>query len=219
MNPIEPMVDDNQPDYPTGHDPGENDDDDDMFIIGDEPENDEEFIIPDDHGPSPDDDMEMPGGIQNSGETSSSSPPSTFSNPDIPIEQVVAPDDDDPSPDDQPVAEPIRVGRKQRTPARDSTDDPPRAEAKVVVKRPRVQLPGHVELISVPVQRMHVKKKMLHMILLRQVHTYLCLLHSHIRLRQVIFQLQKIHRNRFHRTVRYHQQVNWSPFQRTFRRV
>ena len=48
----DPLDDDNQPDYNTGPDPDDEDD--------------QEYIIPDDHGPPPDDDLDMPG-IQDSG--------------------------------------------------------------------------------------------------------------------------------------------------------
>ena len=50
----DPLDDDNQPDYNTGPDPDDEDD--------------QEYIIPHDHGPPPDDDLDMPG-IQDSGET------------------------------------------------------------------------------------------------------------------------------------------------------
>lgn len=46
----------NQPDYPTGQDPDDNNEDD-MFIIGNDPEDNEEFLIPDDYGPSPHNDV------------------------------------------------------------------------------------------------------------------------------------------------------------------
>ena len=72
--PEDPLDDDNQPDYNTGPDPGDDDD--------------QEYIIPDDYGPPPNDDLDMPG-IQDSGETHQPSSPSTpFSNPDIPIEEI-----------------------------------------------------------------------------------------------------------------------------------
>ena len=64
------LDDDNQPDYNTGPDPDDNDDDDNP-----------EYIIPDDCGPPPDDDLDMPG-IQDSGETQDPSVTSTpFSDP------------------------------------------------------------------------------------------------------------------------------------------
>ena len=133
----DPLDDDNRPDYNTGPDP---DDDDDQ-----------EYSIPDDQGPPPDDDLDMPG-IQDSGETQEPSIPSTpFSDPDIPIEQIADPGlDDDPSPGPDQTSEPIRVQRKQRQISVDSTDALPKAKAKVIVKKPEVQLPGHVQSISVP---------------------------------------------------------------------
>ena len=139
MEPVDPIDDDQQSDYQTGP----------------EPDDDEEYIYPDDHGPPPDDDLDMPGVIQDSGEPPSSddisSPP--FSNPDLPIEEIVDPgnDDDDPGPD--PTSEPIRVQRKQRTVSIDSTDALPKAKAKVIIKRPKVPLPGHVQPISAPMPK------------------------------------------------------------------
>ena len=138
--PEDPLDDDNQPDYNTGPDPGDDDD--------------QEYIIPDDYGPPPDDDLDMPG-IQDSGETHQPSSPSTpFSNPDIPIEEIADPgQDDDSPPGPDPTSEPIRVQRKQRQISTDSTDALPKAKAKVIIKRPKVQLPGHVQPISVPTQK------------------------------------------------------------------
>ena len=142
--PEDPLDDDNQPDYNTGPDPDDDDDDD------------QEYIIPDDYGPPPDDDLDMPG-IQDSGETHQPSSPSTpFSNPDIPIEEIADPgQDDDSPPGPDPTSEPIRVQRKQRQISTDSTDALPKAKAKVIIKRPKVQLPGHVQPISVPTQKPH----------------------------------------------------------------
>ena len=74
--------DDNQPGYNTGPDPDDNDDY-------------QEYIIPDDHGPPPDDDLDMPG-IQDPGETQEPSIPSTpFSDPHVPIEEIADPGQDD----------------------------------------------------------------------------------------------------------------------------
>ena len=138
--PEDPLDDDNQHDYNTGPDP---DDDDDQ-----------EYIIPDDYGPPPDEDLDTPG-IQDSGETNPHSSPSTpFSNPHVPIEEIADPgQDDDPSLGPDPTSEPIRVQRKQRQISVDSTDALPKAKAKVIIKRPKVQLPGHVKPISVPTQK------------------------------------------------------------------
>ena len=143
--PEDPLDDDSQPGYNTGPDPDDDDDDD-----GD----DQEYIIPDDYGPPPDDDLDM-SGIQDSGETNPQSSPSTpFSSPDVPIEEIADPgQDDDPSPGPDPTSEPIRVQWKERQISVDSTDALPKAKAKVIIKRPKVQLPGHVQLISVPTQR------------------------------------------------------------------
>ena len=88
---------------------------------------------------------------------SSSTP---FSDPDIPLEQIADPgQDDDSPPGPDPTAEPIRVQRKQRQISVDSTDALPKAKAKVIVKRPKVQLPGHVAPISVPIIKPTEKKK------------------------------------------------------------
>ena len=74
-----------------------------------------------------------------------------FSDPDVPIEQIADPgQDDDPSPGPDPTSEPIRVQRKQRQISVDSTGALPKAKAKVIIKKPKVQLPGHVQPISVP---------------------------------------------------------------------
>ena len=151
--PEDPLNDDNQPDYNTGPDPDDDDDDGD-----DDDDDDQEYIIPDDHGPPSDDDLDMPG-IQDSGETHQQSSPSTpFSNPDVPIEEIADPGQDDASPPGpDPTSEPIRVQRKQRQISTDSTDALPKAKAKVIIKRPKVQLPGHVKPISVqvPTQKPH----------------------------------------------------------------
>ena len=126
------LDDDNQPGYNTGPDPDDEDDD-------------QKYIIPDDHGPPPDDDLDMPG-IQDSGETQEPSNPSTpFSDPNVPIEEIA-----DPGQEPDQTSEPIRVQRKQRQISVDSTDALPKAKAKVIIKRPKVQLPGHVQPISVP---------------------------------------------------------------------
>ena len=136
----DPLDDDHQPDYNTGPDPDDDDDDDDQ-----------EYIIPDDQGPPPHDDLDMPG-IQDSGERQEPSIPSTpFSDPDIPLEQIADPGlGDDPTPGPDQTSEPIKVQRKQRQISVDSTDALPKAKAKVIIKKPKVQLPGQVPSISVP---------------------------------------------------------------------
>jgi len=140
--PEDPLDDDHQPDCNTGPDPDDTTDDD------------QEYIFPDEYGPPPDDDLDMPG-IQDSGETHNPSSPSTpFSNPDVPIEEFADPgQDDDPSPGPDPTSEPIRVQRKQRQISTDSTYALSKAKAKVTIKRPKVQLPGHAKPISVPTQK------------------------------------------------------------------
>ena len=45
---------------------------------------------------------------------------------------------------DAPTSEPIRVRRKQRQISVHSTDALPKAKAEVIIKKPKVQLPGHV---------------------------------------------------------------------------
>ena len=92
----------------------------------------------------------MPG-IQDSGETHDPSTPTPFSDPDVPVPETAGPgQDDDPSPGPDPTTEPIRVQRKHRQISVDSTDALPKAKAKVIIKKPKVQLPGHVQPISVP---------------------------------------------------------------------
>ena len=87
----------------------------------------------------------MPG-IQDSGETHHPSTPSTpFSDPDVPIEENDPGQDDDPSPGPDPTSEPIRVQRKQRQISVDSIGALPKAKAKVIIKKPEYQLPGHVQ--------------------------------------------------------------------------
>ena len=80
-----------------------------------------------------------------------SSPSNPFSNPDVPSGEIDGPgQDDDPSPGPDPTAEPIRLQRKQRQISVDWTDALPKAKAKVIIKRANVQLPGHVQPMSVP---------------------------------------------------------------------
>ena len=130
---------------------------DDEMLSGDEPED----PLDDDH--QPDDDLDMPGGIKDSGEPHDPSSPSTpFSNPDVPIEEITDPgQDDDPSPGHDPTDEPVRVQRKQGQISFDSTDALPKTKAKVIIKRPKVQLAGHVQPVSVQFQlRSMMMKKM-----------------------------------------------------------
>ena len=58
--------------------------------------------------------------------------------------------DDGPSPGHAPTSEPMRIQRKQRQISVDSTDALPKAKAKVIIKKPNVQLPCHAQPISVP---------------------------------------------------------------------
>ena len=74
--PDDPLDDDNQPDFNTGPDPDDNDDH-------------QEYITPDEYGPPPDDDLDMPG-IQDSGEIHNpSTPPTPFSDPDVPMSRLL----------------------------------------------------------------------------------------------------------------------------------
>eukprot|EP00435_Cladocopium_sp_Y103_P009394 s2970_g2.t1 len=107
-----------------------------------------------DHHLKIEDDMGMPGVMRNPGETPNQGfTPQPFSNPDVPIEEIVTPDDDDPSLGNDPTSEPIRAQRKRREFAVDSSDALPKAKAKVIIKRPKVQLQGHVQPIEVPVPK------------------------------------------------------------------
>jgi hypothetical protein len=47
----------------------------------------------------------------------------------------------------------LSQSEKQRQISVDSTDALPKAKAKVIIKRPKVQLPGHAKPISVPTQK------------------------------------------------------------------
>ena len=78
-------------------------------------------------------------------------PQSQFDNPDETIEQVMQPvADEDSSSDDRTLNEPIRLQMKQRHVSHDSDDKPPKAKAKVQVKKQKVQLPGHQHAIVPP---------------------------------------------------------------------
>ena len=140
--PEDPLDDDHQPNFYTRPDPDDITDDD------------HEHITPGDYGRPPGDDLDMPG-IQDSGGAHDPSSPSTpFSNDDLPIEEIPDPgQDDDPFPGPDPTSEPIRVQRKQRQTSADSTDALPKGKGMVIIKRPKVQLPGHVHPISVPTQK------------------------------------------------------------------
>ena len=118
--PDDPLDDDNQPDYNTGPDPDDND-------------GDQEYITPDDHGPPPDDDLDMPG-IQDSARFL------------VLMSQLSR----------------LLILDKMMTRHRDlilllnrfefkgNRDTLPKAKAKVIAKKPEVQLPGHAQPISVP---------------------------------------------------------------------
>ena len=147
-------------------------------------------IHPDDHGPPPEDDVNMPpDGANDSGEQDDDSdfdmddphvnpppggqppfppqpppsmPPSTpevqfptaqpspFSNPDETIEAVMQPVPDDSSSEEPHITEPERLELKQRHVSHDSDEKPPKAKARVVTKKQKVQLPGHQNPIEVP---------------------------------------------------------------------
>ena len=78
-------------------------------------------------------------------------PQPQFDNPDETIEQVMQPvADEDSSSEDRTLNEPIRLQVKQRHVSHDSDDKPPRAKAKVQVKKQKVQLPGHQQAIVPP---------------------------------------------------------------------
>ena len=146
-------------------------------------------IHPDDHGPPPKDDVNMPpDGANDSGEQDDSDfdmddphvnpppggqppfppnpppsmPPSTpevqfptaqpspFSNPDETIEAVMQPVPDDSSSEEPHITEPERIEIKQRQVSHDSDEMPPKAKARVMTKKQKVQLPGHQNPIEVP---------------------------------------------------------------------
>ena len=146
-------------------------------------------IHPDDHGPPPEDDVNMPpDGANDSGEQDDSDfdmddphvnpppggqppfppnpppsmPPSTpevqfptaqpspFSNPDETIEAVMQPVPDDSSSEEPHITEPERIEIKQRHVSHDSDEKPPKAKARVMTKKQKVQLPGHQNPIKVP---------------------------------------------------------------------
>ena len=147
-------------------------------------------IHPDDHGPPPEDDVNMPpDGANDSGEQDDDSdfdmddphvnpppggqppfppqpppsmPPSTpevqfptaqpspFSNPDETIEAVMQPVPDDSSSEEPHITEPERIEIKQRHVSHDSDEKPPKAKARVMTKKQKVQLPGHQNPIEVP---------------------------------------------------------------------
>ena len=82
-------------------------------------------------------------------------PPPQFGNPDETIEQVTQPvADEDSSSEDRTLTEPLRLQMKQRHVSHDSElnsdDKPPKAKAKVQVKKQKVQLPGHQQAIVPP---------------------------------------------------------------------
>ena len=76
--------------------------------------------------------------------------PSPFSNPDETIEAVMQPVPDDSSSEEPHITEPERIEIKQRHVSHDSDEKPPKAKARVMTKRQKVQLPGHQNPIEVP---------------------------------------------------------------------
>ena len=74
-----------------------------------------------------------------------------FPNPDETVEQVMQPvADEESSSEDPHVTEPERVEIKQRHVSHDSDEKPPKAKAKVQIKKEKIQLPGHQNPIEVP---------------------------------------------------------------------
>ena len=77
-----------------------------------------------------------------------------FDNPDGTIEQVIQPvADESSSSDERPLTEPIRLQMKQRHISHDSDEKPPRAKAKVQIKKQKVQLPGHQVPVMPPMMK------------------------------------------------------------------
>ena len=110
-----------------------------------------------------------------------------------------------PSPGLDQTSEPIRVQRKQRQISVDSTDALPKAKAKVIIKKPKVQLPGHFQSISVPsVKPVDNPQKMMMTIMtlklqVQMILQYLCLRPLRHHLRQVTsHNLIRIHQHKEH---------------------
>ena len=76
--------------------------------------------------------------------------PSPFSNPDETIEAVMQPVPDESSSEEPHITEPERIEIKQRQVSHDSDEMPPKAKARVMTKKQKVQLPGHQNPIEVP---------------------------------------------------------------------
>ena len=76
--------------------------------------------------------------------------PSPFSNPDETIEAVMQPLPDDSSSEEPHITEPEKIEIKQRQVSHDSDEKPPKAKARVMKKKQKVQLPGHQNPIEVP---------------------------------------------------------------------
>ena len=76
--------------------------------------------------------------------------PSPFSNPDETIEAVMQPVPDDSSSEEPHITEPERIEIKQGHVSHDSDEKPPKAKARVMTKKQKVQLPGHQNPIEVP---------------------------------------------------------------------
>ena len=74
-----------------------------------------------------------------------------LSNPDETVEQVRQPVADEESSSEEPhITDPERVEIKQRHVSHDSDDNPPKAKAKVQIRKQKVQLPGHQNPIEAP---------------------------------------------------------------------
>ena len=76
--------------------------------------------------------------------------PSPFSNPDETIEVVMQPVPDESSSEEPHITEPERIEIKQRHVSHDSDEKPPKAKARVMTKKQKVQLPGHQNPIEAP---------------------------------------------------------------------
>ena len=59
---------------------------------------------------------------------------------------------DDASSEEPHITEPERIEIKQRHVSHDSAEKPPKAKARVMTKKQKVQLPGHQNPIEVPIR-------------------------------------------------------------------
>ena len=87
-------------------------------------------------------------------------PQPQFDNPEEAIEQVMQPvADEHSSSEDQPLTEPIRLQMIQRHVSHDSEDKPPKAKAKVQIKKQKVQLLGHQQPIVLPMVKLTGRRR------------------------------------------------------------